>query len=123
MIVKKFQLQRGGRSCILTPVTPAPARKLMRAAKSGAGFLCLGVFLLVQTVAMAPSIHAWVHPDACDPGHECAVTLLVNGQVHCPTTIVEAAKVLPVLVSAAPVPCVDFVSADIRLLPSRGPPA
>jgi hypothetical protein len=95
----------------------------MRAAKDGAGFLFLGLFLLVQAMAMAPAFHAWVHHDACDPGHECAATLLVSGQVHCPTTGVETPKDPPVLVLLAPAPCVDFVSADVRLLPSRGPPA
>jgi hypothetical protein len=95
----------------------------MRAVKSGSSVLCLGLFLLVQAMAAVPAFHAWFHLDAGDPGHECAVTLFLNGQVHSPTTDVEVTKSLPVLVFYAPARGVDFVSADVRLLPSRGPPA
>jgi hypothetical protein len=97
--------------------------RFTRTAKSGTGFLCLFLFLLVQTMATAPAFHEWVHHDAHEAGHECAVTLFLNGQVHSPTTDVEVIKRLPVLVSPAPARHVDFVSVDVRLLPSRGPPA
>jgi hypothetical protein len=95
----------------------------MRAAKSGAVAFCTGVFLLVQFMAAVPAFHAWVHHDAADPNHECAATLFLHGQIHCPTTGLAAIKFPPVLVSLAPSRCADFVSADVRLLPSRGPPA
>jgi hypothetical protein len=95
----------------------------MRAAKSGAAFFCLGVFLLVQSMAAVPALHAWAHPDARDPGHECAVTLFLHGQLHSSATEVAVTKHPPVLVSQAPVRRVDLVSSDVRLLPSRGPPA
>jgi hypothetical protein len=102
---------------------PPSARKVMRAAKCGAGAFSLGLFLLVQTLAAVPSFHAWVHPDAADPNHECAVTLFLHGQVHGSTTELEASPCPPVFVSLAPSCGVDFVSTDVRLLPSRGPPA
>jgi hypothetical protein len=73
----------------------------MRAAKSGAAFFCLGVFLLVQIMAAVPAFHAWAHHDAGDPGHECAVTLFLHGQVHTPATTVEVTKQPPVFVSRA----------------------
>jgi len=95
----------------------------MRPAKGDAGFICLVVFLLLQIMAAVPAFHAWAHPDARDPGHECVVTLLLHGQVHSPATEVEVTKPLPLLLSPAPARRVDFVSADVRLLPSRGPPA
>ena len=95
----------------------------MRAAKSSACFSCLSVFLLVQIMAAVPAVHLWAHQDASDPSHECAVTLFLHGQVHSATTEVEAAKFQPVLVSPARLPQVDFVSADVCLLPGRGPPA
>jgi hypothetical protein len=95
----------------------------MRAAKSGVSSFGLGIFLLVQTLAAVPAFHAWVHQDASAPGHECAVTLFLNGQVHSPTTDVAVAPCPPLLVSHAPARGVNFVSADVRLLPSRGPPA
>jgi len=95
----------------------------MRAATSGVGFFCLGVFLLIQIMAAVPAFHAWLHDDASAPGHECAVTLFLNGQVHTPATDVAVAPCPPLLISYAPTRGVDFVSADVRLLPSRGPPA
>jgi hypothetical protein len=102
---------------------PASARKIMPALKSGAGVFCLGVFLLVQVMAAVPSFHAWLHNDARDPNHECAVTLMLHGQVHSATAGVEAIKCPPVLICHVPALCVDFVSSDVRLLPGRGPPA
>jgi hypothetical protein len=101
---------------------PAPERSFMRAAKSGVGFFCLGVFLLVQTMAAIPAFHAWVHHDAREPEHECAVTLFLNGQVHSVSTDVAVVQRQPVTVFQAPAHGVDFVSADVRLLHSRGPP-
>jgi hypothetical protein len=104
-------------------MTPALAKRFMRAAKNGAGFFCLGVFLLVHVMAAVPAFHAWAHQDAREPGHECAVTLILHGQVHTPVTEVEVAKHQPILFSSAPARSVHFISADVRLLPSRGPPA
>jgi hypothetical protein len=95
----------------------------MRAARSGAGFFSLSVFILVQFMAAVPAFHAWAHNDASNPGHECAVTLLLHGQVHSPTTEVDVTRYLPVPVFRAPARDVDFVSTDVRLLPGRGPPA
>jgi hypothetical protein len=95
----------------------------MRAANSGVSSLCLGVFLLVQILAAAPDLHSWFHQDAGAPGHECAVTLFLSGQVHSPNTDVAVAPCPPLLISLAPARGVEFVSADVRLFPSRGPPA
>ncbi len=102
---------------------PASASRLMRAAKSGVGFFCLGVFLAIQVLATVPALHTWLHQDASAPGHECAVTLILSGQVHTPTTDVAVAPCPSPLLSYTPSRGVDFVSADVRLLPSRGPPA
>ena len=120
---KKKLLQWRGLGRTVTAMTPALAKKIMRAAKNGAGFFCLGVFLLVHVMAAVPAFHAWAHQNARDPGHECAVTLFLNGQVHSPPTDVAAAPCPPLLFFHAPARGVDFVSADVRLLPSRGPPA
>ncbi len=91
--------------------------------RQGASALLLGLVLSLQAMAVFPALHALVHPDADDPGHECAVTLFSHGQVD---TSCTAAPVLhapaPLTFSQAP-PEIIFVSADIRLLPSRGPPA
>ena len=83
----------------------------------------VALVLALSVLSASPACHRLIHKDACDPGHECAVTLFLNGQVHCPSTDVEVVKPLPVLLSQASARCVNFVSADVRLLPSRGPPA
>jgi hypothetical protein len=95
---------------------------MMRAAKRGAGLLCLGILVFVQAMATVPAFHAWAHQDASDPSHECAVTLFVHGQVHSPSTEVEVTKSSSGLFFYLPPRSVEFVSADVRLLPSRGPP-
>jgi len=104
-------------------MTPSLAKRSVRAAKSGAGLFCLGVVLLLQTLASVPVLHEWVHHDARDASHECAVTLFLNGQVHCSSTDIVVVKHLAVPVFHEPARRVDFVSTDVRLLPSRGPPA
>jgi hypothetical protein len=101
----------------------SPAKEIMRAAKKGASFLSLSVFLLVQVMAAIPAFHAWAHQDARDPSHECAVTLFLHGQIHAPATEVEVTKPPPGLFYVAQ-PCTsNFKFTDLRLLPSRGPPA
>jgi hypothetical protein len=74
-------------------------------------------------MAAVPAFHSWVHHDAGDPNHECAVTLVLNGQLHSPATAVEAILSPPLFISSTPARCADFVSTDVRLLPNRGPPA
>jgi hypothetical protein len=104
-------------------VTLLPAKRLVRAAKSGMGVFSLGIFLLVQIMAAAPSVHAWFHHDAARPGHDCAVTMFLHGQVHAPATTVNAAITRPVFGYQLTARSADFISADVHLLPSRGPPA
>lgn len=104
-------------------MTPVPAQRIVRAAKKGASLFSISVFLLVQIMAAVPAFHAWAHQDARDPSHECAVTLFLHGQVHTPATEVEVTKHLPCLFIQAQARSADFISADVRLLPSRGPPA
>jgi hypothetical protein len=120
---QKNPVAKRRRRCIVTSVMPPSATKVLRAAKSGAGAFCLGAFLLVQFMAAVPDFHAWVHHDAGNPNHECAVTLFLHGQVHGSSTAVEASPCPAVLVSHAAARGVDFVSIDVRLLPGRGPPA
>jgi hypothetical protein len=123
MIAPKKVLPGSGFDGILAPVMPAPAKWLLRAAKSGGANFCLALFVAIYAMAAVPALHQLVHHDANDPSHECAVTLFLGGQVHCPGTDVEVVKSPPVLISPAPARCADFLSADVRLLPGRGPPS
>jgi len=113
----------GGLDCILRFVMPSLAKRILRAAKFGSTFFCLAVFIAVHALAAVPALHKLVHHDAGDPSHQCAVTLLLNGEVHCPGTEVAVTKSTPVLISVAPSRRIVWVSADVRLLPGRGPPS
>src|SRR5271166_1428409 len=61
--------------------------------KTSAVLLC-GVVLFLAALAASPSLHEWLHHDADEPGHECAVTLFLHGQV-------SAAAVAPVVAAVA----------------------
>ena len=41
--------------------------------------LVVGV-LWLTALSASPDLHEWVHPDAGDPDHDCAVTLFSSGQ-------------------------------------------
>jgi hypothetical protein len=73
-------------------------------------------------MAIAPSLHALVHPDADTSTHDCAVTLLLHGQVHTPSADIELTQPPTPFLLQAPITVVAFVSADFRLLPGRDPP-
>lgn len=87
-----------------------------------AAFL-LGSFLFLQALAALPALHLWIHPDASDSDHECAVTLFIHGQVTAAATPAPVFHAPQVVLFREAEPKTIFVSADIRLLPSRGPPA
>ena len=95
---------------------------MRRAVKYGGAVFCLLLFVALEAMTVAPALHHWVHHDASDPAHQCAVTLFLSGQVHTPNTEVAIINRLPVLISIEPARRVEFSSTDIRLLPSRGPP-
>jgi hypothetical protein len=116
-------LPNGGFDGILPPMTQAPSKRVWRAAKRGGAVFCLALVVAVYAMAAVPALHKLVHPDAGDPSHACAVTLFLGGQVHCPGTDAGVITAPPVLISPAPAHCADFISADVRLLPGRGPPS
>jgi hypothetical protein len=97
--------------------------KGFRKKRQGVSALLLVLFLSLQAMATFPALHALVHHDACDPDHECAVTLFSHGQVDAPGTAAPVFCAPVRLVFSQTPPRIIFVSADIRLLPSRGPPA
>jgi hypothetical protein len=97
--------------------------KAFRKKRQGVSALLLCLFLSLQAMAVFPALHALVHPDACDPDHECAVTLFSHGQVDASPAAAPVFCAPARLVFRQSPPDVIFVSADIRLLPSRGPPA
>ncbi len=94
---------------------------ITKAARGLAGF-CLVLFLAVYAMVAVPGLHTLAHHDARDTGHECAVTLFAHGQVHCASTVVDWVRPIPLVVTSRPAPRALFVTTDLRLLPSRGPP-
>jgi hypothetical protein len=88
------------------------------------GALLLGLFLSVVAMALSAKLHQAIHDDASNTDHQCAVTLLVSGQVDASANLVNTA-------SQAPAIPIDFSFPDEPLLagisfhlpPGRGPPA
>jgi hypothetical protein len=105
------------------PVTPPPLlRNFFKEARQGTAALCLFIFLAVQAMAAFPALHALVHNDSSDPSHHCVVTMFLHGQVHASSAAVAAARSAPAFAAEPFFAAAAFVSADVRLLPCRGPP-
>jgi hypothetical protein len=101
---------------------PLFLRHFFKEARQGVAALCLLILLAVQAMAVFPSLHALVHNDSTDPSHRCAVTMLLHGQVHATGGAVEVIRNAPIFFARPLATSAVFVSADVRLLPSRGPP-
>ncbi|HUD45188.1 MAG TPA: hypothetical protein VMR33_00075 [Candidatus Baltobacteraceae bacterium] len=113
-----------GINYIFAPVMAPPhLRNFFKEARQGVAALCLFLFLALQAMAAVPALHALIHSDSSDPSHQCAVTLFLHGQVHASSAAVEVAGGPPVFAARPLFGTVVFVSSDVRLLPSRGPPA
>ena len=96
--------------------------KVLQTKRQGASALLLFLFLSLQAMAALPGLHALVHPDASDPAHECAVTLLSHGQIDVSSAAETVFRNAQLVVFNAEPPRIIFISTDIRLLPGRGPP-
>jgi hypothetical protein len=96
---------------------------VFRKRRRGASALLLGLLLSLQAMAVFPALHAIVHPDCADADHECAVTLFAHGQIDASSTAAPVFCIPACLTFSQSPPPIIFVSTDIRLLPSRGPPA
>lgn len=89
-----------------------------------AAALMLTSWLALVALASAPQLHVAHHPDASHEQHQCAVTLLTQGQFESgsvPLTIVPPVAPEFVLAQIFSLPFPQ--SSDIRLLPGRAPPA
>lgn len=83
----------------------------------------LGVFLSVFTLTLSESLHRALHEEACEPSHQCAVTMLQSGQVETPVVAIEPVEACVTVILEAQ-PQVDFIpTVDLSLPPSCGPPA
>lgn len=93
------------------------------AARNALGVLLCALVLLLSALAASPSFHQWLHHDADNPDHECAVTLFSSGHVNAASLVPVAVVVIVFFAVLALLPQ-DFVpaSADYRFSSSRAPP-
>ncbi|HMP82091.1 MAG TPA: hypothetical protein PKA41_05215 [Verrucomicrobiota bacterium] len=85
--------------------------------------LLLSLFLFVLAMAQYEALHRYFHPDACQPEHQCAVTMLQAGQIESTTAHVGVVSLPAVLVTFTLPQTVAVAAADFTLLPGRAPPA
>jgi hypothetical protein len=85
--------------------------------------LMLSLFLFVLAMAHYEALHRIFHPDACQPEHRCAVTLLQAGQIETATTHVGVSSTPDLLLTFTLPQSVAVALADFTLLPGRAPPA
>jgi hypothetical protein len=86
-------------------------------------FIGLALFVTVVVFSSSERLHKLIHPDADSSDHHCAITMLVQGQVSTPETLlVLAAFVSLLLFALPPLGAVVFSSFDYRFSSSRAPP-
>jgi hypothetical protein len=86
--------------------------------------LLLAVMVLgLVMLAASPIAHAWLHPDAHDSDHDCAVTLYAQGTTV-PLTVVSVPSIVwrQVDVVAPRRPTCVRPAPSYLLPPGRGPP-
>lgn len=79
--------------------------------------------LVLDAMAVCPSLHELIHKDADSLDHQCAVTMFAHGQVD--STLIDVAMVVPPdYMVMAPLAKISAFSPAIEYLPAgRGPPA
>jgi len=86
--------------------------------------MAAAVFVLaIGVVAASPVLHQWLHPDAAQADHECAITLFSHGAIESGT--VAALVIVPLLLVAALVVAPDgpdLIAPRYRWSPERAPP-
>lgn len=90
--------------------------------KATAALLCAFV-LFLAALAASPSLHEWLHHDANEANHECAVTLFLHGHVDA-TTLAPVVAAAFALFGGIALLAETFVlsSVEYRFCPSRAPP-
>jgi len=101
---------------------------MQRAFPSAGRFLTMAFMLghfCAVVLAHSPMLHHWLHGDSDEPGHHCAATALICGQldhstIH-PVAAVPPAPLpdAPVFLASAPGPLVAFTSTVF----GRAPPS
>jgi len=85
---------------------------------------CAALVVLLAVLAASPALHEWLHHDAGDTNHECAVTLFQHGAGLATTAIAVAATVWIVVALAITAPLgPDLDRRRYWLPPGNAPPA
>jgi hypothetical protein len=94
----------------------------MKQVRMPLGVLSILLVLLLNLLAASPALHEWLHADAGQVEHQCAVTMLAHGQVDAP--VVDVALPVPVApIEFLPQTSVSILNALVATLPpGRGPP-
>jgi hypothetical protein len=85
--------------------------------------LLIALVLMLDALAASPALHALVHNDANQSGHQCVVTLFAHGQVEAATPTVDVPAPALNIVGSAPFQISVFAPAIENLPAGRGPPA
>jgi hypothetical protein len=85
--------------------------------------VCLALFFALELFASSGPLHKLIHRDADSSQHQCAITLLTQGQLNSP----EVSLPLMVFIAALifflpPLQTAIFLSFDYRFSSSRAPP-
>ena len=85
--------------------------------------LLLSLFLSLVAVAASATLHRAIHPNANQPDHHCAATLLASGQIDAvaTATILPAVSLIPIAANSFKISRPAVPSFNLPL--SRGPPA
>jgi len=85
---------------------------------------CVALVVLLAVLAASPALHEWLHHDAGDADHECAVTLFQHGADMVAATIAVVEAVWIFVASAAIKPGVPDLGRGRYWLPQgNAPPA
>ena len=105
-----------------TPDIRSGARRRFLHRLLAAGGVALVVMLSV--LAASPTLHAWLHKNAGQADHECAITLYQQGMAAAEVGVILAAVALVVLARIATAPA-ELHLAPLRywLPPGHAPPA
>ena len=110
----------------LSALTLPPLRKFFHwkhLSKSALAGLLVALLVMASLFSASSAFHQWLHHDAAQQNHQCAVTLLEKHQVLsndiCPAF---GATDLGLILTVLPAQTIALPSADYCLSPSRAPP-
>ena len=80
--------------------------------------------LTLSVLSASPQLHRWLHPDAGQPDHECAVTLFHHGVTGAAVEVAVAVVSLLLVLRRRTAPAgPDLIAPRFRWFPGRAPPA